>query len=175
MAEASPAAAIGTADFAEIVREHQSMVFSIAYHFLHDRPAAEEIAQDVFLQLYKSLPGLESNAHVLFWLRKVTTHRSIDSARRRKLHPSVDLESIPEPSTPASAWDPIRAARLRKLVASLPEKARMLVVLRYQEEMEPEEIAKIMEIPVGTVKSGLQRALAMLRDKIGRTWGEARI
>ena len=47
------------ADFEGIVREHQSMVFSIAYHFLHDRPAAEELAQDVFLQLYKSFGALE--------------------------------------------------------------------------------------------------------------------
>jgi len=62
---------------------------------------------------------------------------------------------------------------LQALIASLPEKARAVVVLRYQEDLMPEEIAKLLEMPVGTVKSHLQRSLAMLREKLGRTFGEA--
>jgi RNA polymerase sigma-70 factor (ECF subfamily) len=58
------------------------------------------------------------------------------------------------------------------MVASLPEKARAVVVLRFQEELGPEEIARVMGIPVGTVKSQLQRALGMLRAKLERTLGE---
>jgi RNA polymerase sigma-70 factor (ECF subfamily) len=61
--------------------------------------------------------------------------------------------------------------RLRQLVASLPEKARMIVVLRYQEDMELAEIAKAMAIPVNTVRSHLHRSLALLRDKVQRTIG----
>jgi RNA polymerase sigma-70 factor (ECF subfamily) len=61
--------------------------------------------------------------------------------------------------------------RLRQLVASLPEKARMIVVLRYQEDMELAEIAKTMSIPVNTVRSHLHRSLALLRDKVQRTMG----
>ena len=71
-------------DFAGIVRRQQGMVFSIALHFLRDRQAAEEIAQDVFLHLHQHLDSLKSPEHVTFWLRKVATHRCIDFARRRK-------------------------------------------------------------------------------------------
>ena len=157
-------------DFASLVREHQAMVFSLAYHYLHDRSLAEEVAQDVFLQLHRSLGGLESPEHVTHWLRKVAAHRSIDAARRRR--PQVSLEDAPELSVPASPGDPVLSGKLRRMVASLPEKARMVVVLRFQEEMGPDEIARAMGIPVGTVKSQLQRALGMLREKIGRTLGE---
>src|ERR1035438_8601002 len=97
MATAAKVVMPDRADFEGIVREHQSMVFSIAYHFLHDRPAAEELAQDVFLQLYKSMGELQSAEHLKRWLRRVTTNRCIDHCRRRKLMPRIGLEQIPEP------------------------------------------------------------------------------
>src|ERR1035441_2432174 len=93
------------ADFEGIVREHQNMVFSIAYHFLHDRPAAEELSQEVFLKLYKSVGALESSEHVTRWLRRVTTNRCIDYCRRSKLMPRIGLDQVPEPSIPGSAPD----------------------------------------------------------------------
>jgi RNA polymerase sigma-70 factor, ECF subfamily len=64
--------------------------------------------------------------------------------------------------------------RLRAMLGSLPETPRMVMVLRYQEELMPEEIAKVLEMPVRTVKSHLQRSLAMLREKIGRSMGDVR-
>jgi len=73
-----------------------------------------------------------------------------------------------------SAWqagDPLLENRLRQLVASLPPKWRAMVILRYQEDLEPVEIARVLQVPVGTVKSGLQRALATLRGKIQRSMG----
>src|SRR3977135_3938271 len=68
--------------FAALIREHQDMVFSIAWNFLHDRDRAEEIAQEVFLQLYRTLGEIESPAHLTFWLRRVTANRCIDESRR---------------------------------------------------------------------------------------------
>jgi RNA polymerase sigma-70 factor, ECF subfamily len=162
----------GRIDFTEALREHQSMVFSIAYHFLHDRPAAEELAQDVFLQLYKSLGSLETPEHVAHWLRRVTTNRCIDSCRRRRLMPRIGLDEVPEPSTPARPADPMLSGRLQRLVASLPENWRALVILRYQEDLENEEIAGMLDMPVGTVKSQLSRALDFLREKASRVLGE---
>ena len=82
--------------FEEIVRQHQAMVFSIAYHFLGDAPDAEEVAQDVFLKLHRNLPAIKSAAHLTAWLRKVTTHRSIDQARRRGPSPPLSLDDVPE-------------------------------------------------------------------------------
>src|SRR5581483_2261638 len=147
------------------------MVFSIAYHFLHDRALAEEIAQETFWQLHKHLRSIDSPAHVVYWLRRATSNRCIDYARRQKLAPQVCLESVPEPSGSDRLGDPMLSRRLRQLVASLPPKQRMVVVLRYQEDLEPEEIARAVNIPVGTVKSQLQRSLAVLREKVARTMG----
>jgi RNA polymerase sigma-70 factor (ECF subfamily) len=155
-------------DFEAIVREHQSMVFSIAYHFLHDRPAAEELAQDVFLQLYKSMDALESAEHVTRWLRRVTTNRCIDQCRRSKLMPRIGLDQVAEPAIPAGLPDLMLSRALRQLVASLPANWRALVILKYQEEMESEEIARALDMPVGTVKSQLSRALDFLREKASR-------
>jgi RNA polymerase sigma-70 factor (ECF subfamily) len=69
------------AAFAALIRRHQNMVFSVALHMLRSRPAAEDLAQDVFLELYRSLSRLESDAHVVSWLRRVASHRCIDEIR----------------------------------------------------------------------------------------------
>jgi RNA polymerase sigma-70 factor (ECF subfamily) len=156
-------------EFAALVRQHQALVFSIAWNLLHDRGAAEELAQEVFLQLHRSLGGLESPEHVTHWLRKVATHRAIDYARRQKARPQVSLEDAPEPATGPQDRDPLMVAKVRRLVASLPPKARAVVVLRYQEDLDPAEIANVLNMPVRTVKSHLARSLAMLREKMART------
>jgi RNA polymerase sigma-70 factor, ECF subfamily len=162
-------ATAATSDFNALVREHQAMVFSVAYHFLGDRAAAEELAQDVFMQLFRHLGKLQSPEHVVFWLRRVTANRCIDEARRRQRRPEIQLEEMPDPPAPVPVADPLVRDRLRRLVASLPEKARMIVVLRYQEDLDPEDIASVMNVPLNTVKSQLQRALTMLRQKAGNT------
>jgi RNA polymerase sigma-70 factor (ECF subfamily) len=156
-------------DFAELVRDNQGMVFSLAYHFLRDRALAEELAQDVFLQLHQHLSELESPAHVRFWLRRVTSHRCIDESRRRKLRPRVGLEQVPEPAAFQDEGDFLLSATLRKLVATLPERARLVVILRFQEELEPAQIAEVLGIPLGTVKSQLHRSLALLRGTLTRS------
>lgn len=158
--------------FSGVLRQHQPMVFSIAWHFLRSREAAEEVAQDVFLQLYRSIHELSSEAHITFWLRKVTSNRCIDYVRKRKLQPAVGLDNVPEPSIGGEPGDPLLNRRLRALIASLPETPRIVMVLRYQEDLMPEEIAKVLDMPVRTVKSHLQRSLALLREKIGRSMGE---
>jgi len=165
---------VSETDFAEIVRRHQSMVFSIAHHFLADRSAAEELAQDVFLQLHANLLTLKSEDHTKFWLRKVTAHRCIDYKRRRK-PTQLSFDDTPEPVAAVKSTDLFLARRLRELVASLPEKPRLVVILRYQEDMSAEDIANILAMPLATVKSHLQRSLAMLREKVTRTIGEVTI
>lgn len=141
------------------------MVFSLAHHFLRDRAIAEELAQDVFLQLYRHLGEMQSPEHVVFWLRRVTANRCISETRRRQRRPEVPLEDAPEPEAPASAADLLEGEHLRRMVASLPEKFRLVVLLRYQEDLDPEDIARVLDVSVNTVKSQLQRALTMLRQK----------
>src|SRR5262249_42938654 len=108
-------------DFDELVREHQAMVFSIAYHFLHDRAMAEEVAQEVFLTLHRPHDELQSAAPTEFWLRKVAARRSIDEARRRKRRPSVPLADIAEPAADAPSHDPMLGEILRRLLTTLAD------------------------------------------------------
>jgi RNA polymerase sigma-70 factor, ECF subfamily len=154
--------------FADLVQEHQAMVFSMACRFLRNRALAEEIAQDVFLQLYRKLPTLESPHHVLYWLRSVTANRLIDHARRQQRRPQLPLDDAPEPAAPANDHDPLLSDTLRQLVAALPENARLVMILRYQEDLDPMDIAATLDMPLATVKSHLSRSLAVLREKLSR-------
>ena len=152
--------------FAELIGEHEAMVFSIAYHFFNDRDRAEEVAQEAFLQLYRSLDSITSPSHLLFWLRQVTTRRCIDTIRRTRLK-AVCLDDLEELASPGITADPLLDRRLKRLVADLPEMQRIVVTLRYQEDLDPAEICRIVAMPVNTVKSHLHRALQALRRKLG--------
>jgi RNA polymerase sigma-70 factor (ECF subfamily) len=153
-------------DFEQLVDEHQSMVFSLAWRMTGDRGLAEETAQDVFLELDKHMGRIESPEHALFWLRRVTMSRSADALRRRRVR-GVDLwveieenhGAVPEERTSALG------ARLEQLLSTLPEPQRAALVLRYQEDLSPDEIAATLESPLATVKSNLQRGLKLLRAK----------
>jgi RNA polymerase sigma-70 factor (ECF subfamily) len=153
-------------DFEELVDQHQSMVFSLALRMTGDRGLAEEIAQDVFLEMDKHLAKLESPDHACFWLRRVAMSRSADALRRRKVRGMdlwVEIEErhgmrIEEQSSPLGS-------RMEGLLATLPEPQRAALVLRYQEDLTPEEIAATLDAPLATVKSHLQRGLKLLRAK----------
>lgn len=160
--------------FAEIVREHQGMVFSIGWHFLGDRALAEDLAQEVFLQLYRALPAIQSSSHLTHWLRRTTAHRCIDHSRRNYFRREAPLEEMQEMATGTAAADPFLHERLRQTVAQLPEKQRMVVLLRYQEELGAGEIAELLNMPENTVKSTLHRALEELRRNLSRKLKEAR-
>jgi RNA polymerase sigma-70 factor, ECF subfamily len=162
--------AIEVDDFPALVKQHQSMVFSIACAALRDRSMAEEVAQDVFLELHRVLPALESSAHVVNWLRRTTAHRSIDRQRRQRswLRFLWPMENAPEPAAPPARGDVLLAESLRQLIASLPAKPRLVMILRYQEDMEASEIAEVLNMPLGTVKSHVQRSLKLLRGKLER-------
>ncbi len=161
--------------FAEIVRAHQSMVYSVALHFLRNPSMAEDLGQEVFLELYRNLSSIKSGVHLRHWLRKVTCHRSIDRVRRGHGGGMVSLDDVPEPATAEQVRDPLMEQKLWRLVSSLPDKARMVLILRYQEEMELREIAEAMEIPINSVKSSMDRALGLLRAKLARSMGGVKV
>ncbi len=153
--------------FARLVEEHEAMVFSIALRFFADREKADEIAQDVFVQLYRSLASIQSRAHLVFWLRQVTSRRCIDRTRRFRLH-AVPLDEVQSRVAEcAEPGDPLLERRLRELVTALPDAQRIAITLRYQEDLDPAEICRILGIPLRTVKSHLYRALQALRKKLG--------
>jgi RNA polymerase sigma-70 factor, ECF subfamily len=153
-------------EFEQLLEEHQSMVFSLALRMTGDRGLAEEIAQDVFLELDRNLGKIESPLHACQWLRRVTMSRSADALRRRRVR-GVDLWVEIEEQHGARAEDrgsPL-ATRLETLLATLPEAQRAALILRYQEDLTPEEIAATLDAPLATVKSQLQRGLKLLRSK----------
>ncbi len=157
--------------FVEAVEAHKAMVYSIGWHFLRDRTVAEELAQEVFLQLHRNWSAMKSPDHIVSWLRKVTSHRAIDFARKARRHPETSLEETAEPTTFERVHDTFLATYLERIIASLPEKQRIVVVLRYQEEMEVEEIAQLLSMKPATVKTQLARALDLLRNKTERRLG----
>jgi RNA polymerase sigma-70 factor (ECF subfamily) len=153
-------------DFEQLVDEHQSMVFSLAWRMTGDRGLAEEIAQDVFMELDKHLGKIESPQHACFWLRRVTMSRSADALRRRRVR-GVDLWVEMDESHGMRVEERVSplGVRLEQLLATLPEPQRAALVLRYQEDLTPEEIAVTLAAPLATVKSHLQRGLKLLRAK----------
>lgn len=153
-------------DFETLVDEHQAMVFSLAWRMTGDRGLAEEIAQDVFLELDRHMHRIENPEHAMFWLRRVTMSRSTDALRRKRVR-GVDLWVEIEETHGAAAEEhssPL-GARLEQLLSTLPEAQRAALVLRYQEDLTPEEIAVTVDAPLATVKSNLQRGLKLLRAK----------
>ena len=154
--------------FSEIVHQYQSLVYSLAYHSLGNRALAEELTQDVFLSLHQNLHQMESMEHVKHWLRRAAAHRCIDEVRRQKFRKGPGLYEVPEPATRDRWQDPLMSRQLEESLASLPATARIVTILRYQEELEPQEIAQTLNLPVATVKSRLHRALGMLRTKMER-------
>ena len=164
-------------NFEQLVNEHQSMVFSMAWRMTGDRGLAEEIAQDVMLELDRYLHRLGSANHARYWLRQATLHRSTDALRRRRRKAA---------SLGTDVWDELEerhgivemdresplGVRLEQLLAALPDAQRAAIVLRYQEGMTPDEIAIMVRAPVATVKSNLQRGLKQLREKAEQTLKE---
>jgi len=107
-------------------------------------------------------------------LRKVTANRCIDQGRKKHRRREMALEEAPEPVTASAHVDPMLSDRLQQSLATLPEKQRLVVIMRFQEGLGPAEIAEVLEMPVNTVKSTLHRSLADLRKGLTRKIREVR-
>ena len=130
---------------------------------LGTRDLAEDLAQEVFMQLQGNLKSIESSEHLIFWLRQVTTNRAIDQLRRRArfdMTPLLDSELF----SVADAGDPLWQRQLRLLLGGLSPAARAVLLLRYQEDLDPLDIARMLDMPLNTVKSHLKRSLDTLRQ-----------
>lgn len=158
------------AAFRELMRRHQGRVFSVALRFTGQRADAEELLQDVFLQLHGALAQIESDDHLKHWLLRTVSHRCIDRLRRAGRRPRLvsiaALSPGSEPRAAECASDPIAGTRLRQLLLDLAPDARAVMVLRYQEDLDPLEIADMLEMPLPTVKSHLRRSLDWMRAQM---------
>jgi RNA polymerase sigma-70 factor, ECF subfamily len=153
------------AAFRELIRTYQDTVYSLALRMVKVREDAEDLAQDVFVSVHRHLGEIVSEAHLLFWLRRTICHRAIDRLRRRWPYPPVPLETIAETAATEAGTDPLLERSLRDLIARLPPIPRAVVLLRYQEDLDPPDIAQTLGMPLNTVKSHLKRSLALLRRR----------
>jgi len=154
------------AAFAALVRAHQRSVYSLALRMLGTRDLAQDLAQEVFMQLNSHLQSIESGKHLLFWLRQVTTYRAIDHLRRRSRMEITPLDEEEPLFCTVDAGDPLLQRHLRLLISELSPPARAVLLLRYQEDLDPIDIAETLDMPINTVKSHLKRSLDALRHRI---------
>jgi RNA polymerase sigma-70 factor (ECF subfamily) len=152
------------AALAVLVRAHQHSVYSLALRMLGTRELAEDLAQDVFMQLNAKIASIESSQHLAFWLRKVTSHRAIDQLRQRSRLQTAPLEEEALSLSVVDGGDPLLHRHLSNLLSQLTPPARAVVLLRYQEDLDPVDIARTLDMPINTVKSHLKRSLDMLRS-----------
>ena len=162
----SQARAGDTKAFAALVRAHQGSVFSIGLRMLNRRDAAEDLAQDVFLQMYRKLGDIESMEHLGFWLRRVASNLAIDWLRRLPYTSTQPLDDDMQVPALEAVQDPLMDRELARLLKELTPSARAVMVLRYQEDRDLADIGTMLDMPVNTVKSHIKRSLTALRAKM---------
>jgi RNA polymerase sigma-70 factor (ECF subfamily) len=146
-------------------------VFGLVYSFLRDREAAEDVTQEVFIKVWRALPGFDRRASLSTWIYTIARNASLSALRARRQHCSLsdpDVMEAAEAVHPVPSADVIvdRAAILR-LVDQLPTKQRQVIMLFYMEAQSHEEVATMLAMPVGTVKTLLHRARARLSSAAG--------
>jgi RNA polymerase sigma-70 factor, ECF subfamily len=157
--------------FERIAREYQDKIFRLSYSFLRDRAAAEETTQDVLLRIWKGLPGFRSESSLSTWIYAITRNVCITTLNGRGI-PSVSLEE-PEAQRQAEKramddWLIPEEPQAADLLNRLPAKYRQVVALFYMQEKSYDEVACMLDLPVGTVKTYLFRARKSLAEELAR-------
>jgi RNA polymerase sigma-70 factor (ECF subfamily) len=167
------------AAFEQLVERHQRMVVGTVGRMLGTNSDAEDIAQQVFVRVWKNVKRYEPRAKFTTWLLKITRNLVFNELRRRSRHPAVPLQSETDeeerPLKDEQAVAPDAALLDHELgeavdaaIAELPETQRMAVILRRYEELSYEEIAEALDQSVSAVKSLLFRARTELRESLKR-------
>ena len=167
------------AAFGVIMRAHHERTFRLAYAIVHHEADARDICQEVWLTVWKQLPGFRGESKFTTWLHPIATRRALDHLRKRRrwfdrflpfATGDEAVESAPEPVTTDDARQHAegrdRTDQLKRALDSLPPKHRAVLALRELEGLSYEEIAKATNIPVGTVMSRLHHARRLLAEKL---------
>ena len=164
----------------QIVRQHWRKVFNVAYKFVGKHDQAEDLTQDIFLKIFKSLDTFDRRANFQTWLISVSRNLCIDHYRSvRKERETIDrdvdtaeLASVsPGPSQMAALEQRDRVELLRQALASLPKTLRTAVLMRDLQELSYHEIAHELRLPEGTVKSRINRGRTELARQIRKLRG----
>jgi RNA polymerase sigma-70 factor (ECF subfamily) len=162
---------------AELISRHQALVSGTAARMLGSSSDVEDIAQQVFVRVWKSAPRYIPTAKFTTWLLKITRNLVFNEMRRTKRHAHVPLQPdpqteeipLPDPVTQGPAESLLEAELQRKIehaIEALPEKQRMAVVLRRYHDLSYEQIAEVLDLSVPAVKSILFRARTELRERL---------
>jgi RNA polymerase sigma-70 factor (ECF subfamily) len=163
--------------FRHLVERHHRMVLNVAFRAFGSMAAAEDCAQDVFIKVHTRLRSYRADTPFIHWLHRVAANTVTDALRRRRADLSLDSlvhEACSESGDPADA-----AARqeqrmaVRQAIAALPGRLRDAIVLQVFHELSYQEIAQVLEVPIGTVMSRLHNAKRLLRSRLGGYVDEA--
>ncbi len=164
------------AAFEQLVRRHQRYAFNVAYRVLGDYAEAEDMTQEAFVRAWRGLRTFRGQAKFTTWLYRIVHNLCLNRLPhlRRELVQSEPLEEVlPNPVAPLperfEAQE--RVAFLHAQVTQLPEKYRLVLTLRYLQDLSYQEIAAVLDVPMGTVKTHIHRARRLLIER-QRRWEE---
>ena len=158
------------AAFAELVDRYKSLVFGVISQVISDRGRVEDLAQEVFIKIYKGLPSFRGDAKLSTWIYRIVRNVCVDHAGHERQMASLDERDEAgrlrhDPGAHDSAFDDFELRdRLEKAIRELPPEQRFLISAHYFGGAQYQELADILEMPLGTVKNSLHRAKARLRD-----------
>ena len=154
--------------FGALVEQYRDNVYRLAYRMCGNAYDADEAAQEAFVAAWRALPNFRGDAKFSTWLYRLTTNAAIDVMRREKRHQTVgDGEMIDVADDADSPQETVERTEQQEAVqealATLSEEYREVLLLRYMEELDYAEIAEVLQLPSGTVKSRINRAKAALK------------
>ena len=167
------------AAFEELVARHSTRVYNLCLRILGDPDEAADASQDTFLSALRKLHTFRGDAAFTTWLHRVTVNACYDSLRRKRRRPMLRVvtdedDDRPEPSIPSPdhADRVVLSIDVAAALTRIPEEFRIALVMADVEDLPYEEIASVLEIPVGTVKSRVFRGRAALGKALGARDGE---
>ncbi len=161
--------------FALLVQRHQRRVFNLSLGMLQDEEDASEVTQEAFLAAWQGLPSFRGEACLATWLYRIAYHcclRQIERCKReRALQAVMETEQVLEGMYKEKQVEDFleqcdRQAIVREQIEKLPAKYRMVLILRHLHEKTYEEMADILTMPVGTIKTHLYRARNLLKERL---------
>jgi RNA polymerase sigma-70 factor (ECF subfamily) len=154
--------------FATLVRLHRHRLWAVALRTLSDREEAADALQDALLKAYRSAATFRGEARVTSWLHRIVVNACLDRVRRRAARPTVPM---PEDTEPVDTHDALGARELaldiESALATLPEDQRVALVLVDVQGLPVDEVARLLGVPSGTVKSRCSRGRARLALQLG--------
>ena len=161
--------------FASLAQRHQRRVFTLVLRMLQDYEEANEITQEAFLAAWMGLPSFRGEARFATWLYRIAYNCALKQLERRNrersLREAIEAEQILEEVNKQKQAEDILELRARQFIVreqleKLPTKYRIVLILRHLQEMTYEEMADILTMPIGTIKTHLFRARHLLKERL---------